>query len=60
MNEIFLAPQGILYNTSFALNQTTADDIRARNPQLKDVKFLLPNTNRPFWLAGVRRFLFLL
>ncbi len=51
--QTYFEPVGIKSNTRFSWNQATVDDIKKRNPSLKDAEFLLPtNKDRPFPIVG--------
>lgn len=51
--ETYYEPVGIKSSTRFSWTEDIVKDIKARNPSLKDEKFLLPtNKNRPFPLVG--------
>ena len=51
--ETYYEPVGIKRSTRFSWNQATVNDIKKRNPSLKNEIFLLPtNKNRPFPIVG--------
>lgn len=51
--KLYFEPVGIRAEVPFSWNAATVADIRARNPSLDDVEFMLPaDTSRPFPLIG--------
>lgn len=51
--ETYYGPVGIKQSTRFSWNQETVNDIKKRNPSLKNEVFLLPtNKDRPFPIVG--------
>lgn len=51
--KVYFEPFGISAGVPFSWDQDTVDDIKTRNPSLKDVEFVLPtNAQRPFPIVG--------
>lgn len=47
-SDVYLAPIRVPLSTMFSWNEETVEDIKRRNPQLKDAEFTIPVHDRPF------------
>ena len=60
VQKVYLEPAGIPPSSPFSLNAATVEDIKARNPSLADVNFVLPAdsrgaqavSSRPYMIVG--------
>jgi hypothetical protein len=51
--KLYFEPVGIKAEVPFSWDEATVEDIKARNPSLKDVEFMLPSdSSRPYPLIG--------